>query len=64
MTERLLRLPSVKEQTGLSRSAIYAAINAGTFPPPLKVSERAVAWTQSSIDSWIETRIAANKEAS
>lgn len=50
---RLLRLPAVIEKTGLSRAAIHAKWRRGTFPPPLKISERAVAWSERSIDLWI-----------
>lgn len=56
--ERLLRLPEVSSQTGLKRAAIYAAIQRGLFPSPVKIGRRAVAWPQSDIDKWIADRIA------
>lgn len=49
---RLLRLPSVEAQTGLSKSEIYRRIKAGTFPQPLKLGARAVAWPASAVDAW------------
>jgi prophage regulatory protein len=55
--DRILRLPQVKDRTGLGRSSIYAAVRNGSFPPPISISERAVGWTASSIDAWIQTRI-------
>lgn len=40
----LLRLPIVSAESGLSKTTIYARIAAGTFPPPVKLGPRAVAW--------------------
>lgn len=50
----LLRMPRVIERTGKSRGAIYADIAEGTFPAPVKIGVRAVAWPSNAIDSWIE----------
>jgi prophage regulatory protein len=58
-TERLLRLKEVETRVGLRRSAIYAAIQRGTFPPGVKISARASAWASSAIDAWIADRIRA-----
>jgi len=41
---RLIRLPEVKARVGLSRSSIYLKISEGTFPPPVKLGVRSVAW--------------------
>jgi prophage regulatory protein len=32
MADRILRLPAIKAQTGLSRSTIYLRISEGNFP--------------------------------
>ena len=50
----LLRMPRVIERTGKSRGAIYADIAEGTFPAPVKIGARAVAWPSNAIDRWIE----------
>jgi prophage regulatory protein len=55
--ERLLRLPDVEARTGLRKSAIYAGIKAGTFPPCVKLGYRASAWPLSAIEAWIAARI-------
>lgn len=59
--ERLLRLPEVESRVGLKKSSIYEMLNRTppAFPRPLKLSRRAVCWSSSSIDSWIEERIKA-----
>jgi len=56
---RLLRLPLVEERTSLKKSSIYAAIRAGTFPAPVRLSALAVAWRESDVNAWIESRSAA-----
>jgi len=55
---RLLRLPEVKARVGLSRSSIYAGIDYGTFPPPIHIGQKAVAWVESDITDWINEKIA------
>jgi len=57
--DRLLRLADVKHMTGLGRSSIYAAIQAGTFPAAVNLTAHAVAWRESEIDAWITQRPAA-----
>ena len=56
-TFKLTRLPSVVEQTGYSRSAIYQKVGEGSFPQPVKLGPRAVAWVQSEVDEWCANRI-------
>ena len=57
MKERILRRAEVQARTGVSRSGIYAAIKAQTFPAPVKLGVRAVGWLESEIDAWIEARV-------
>ncbi|MGJ8583880.1 MAG: helix-turn-helix transcriptional regulator [Marinosulfonomonas sp.] len=56
MTEHHLRRPAVEAATGLSRSSIYAMMDAGDFPRPVRIGKRAVAWPQSAIESWLAQR--------
>ena len=58
MTNLILRLPAVKERTGLSRSSIYLWIARGQFPAPISLGARAVGWVESEVDAWIAHRIA------
>lgn len=57
---RNLRLKEVSAITGLSRSAIYA--NPG-FPKAFKISERAVAWDEEEVRSWMRSRREAREAA-
>jgi prophage regulatory protein len=56
----LLRRKQVEFQTGLARSTIYKLISLGLFPPPIRITNKAVAWPQSSISKWIDSRITAS----
>ncbi|MEN8750980.1 AlpA family transcriptional regulator [Marivita sp.] len=56
MTQHHLRRPQVEEATGLSRSSIYAMMDAGDFPRPVRIGKRAVAWPQSAIEDWLVNR--------
>lgn len=56
MSAIIVRLPAVKEKTGLSRSTIYAQVAAGEFPQPVSLGVRAIGWFQSEIDDWLEKR--------
>lgn len=61
----LLRLPAVKDRTGLSRSKIYELLENGAFPKPVKLSHggRLNAWPDYEIDAWIKARIAEREQA-
>jgi prophage regulatory protein len=53
----LLNRQKVQTKTTLSRSSIYELIGRGEFPKPLKISGRRVAWLESAVDAWIQSRI-------
>jgi prophage regulatory protein len=55
--ERLLRIEAVMDRVGLGRSSIHQRVKAGTFPPAIKFSRRYCAWTESSIDAWIQAQV-------
>ena len=52
----LARLPTVLKVTGLGRSTIYRWIADGSFPPPVRLGPRAVAWRWSDLDRWTNSR--------
>ena len=56
VTPLLVRLPMVMRMTGLGRSTIYRMVAAHTFPSPVRLGARAVAWRQSDLDAWSESR--------
>lgn len=63
MVTNLLRLPTVKARTGLSRSSIYLRISEGRFPAPISLGGgRAVAWVEAEINNWVNSRIEASRK--
>jgi prophage regulatory protein len=56
MTEQYLRRPAVQNATGLSRSSLYAMMDTGDFPRPVRIGKRAVAWPQTAIEDWLASR--------
>lgn len=58
---RMLRRRQVEARTGLSRSTIYAGVNAGTFPKPVHLGAQAVGWIESEVDAWLRKRITASR---
>jgi prophage regulatory protein len=51
--DRIIRLKTVLNRSGLSRSTVYRKINEGTFPPQVKVSVNGVGWKESELNRWI-----------
>lgn len=52
----LLKRRYVESLTGLSRSSIYKQISIGKFPPPVKLTNKSVAWRKEDVASWIASR--------
>lgn len=61
MAENHLRRRAVEATTGLSRSSIYAMMDTGEFPRPVRIGKRAVAWPESTITAWLASRPHADK---
>lgn len=53
----ILRLPSVKDRTGLSRSGIYLRIAEGSFPKQVSLGRRTIGWVESEIEAWLANQI-------
>jgi prophage regulatory protein len=56
--DRILRLKSVLNRTGLSRSTLYRKITEGTFPPQVKISLNGAGWHESELNRWIADPVA------
>jgi prophage regulatory protein len=57
LQHKLLRLPQVKQTTGLSKSTIYARIAEGNFPKQIPLGPRLVVWVESDIQNWITEQV-------
>jgi len=62
VSEVLLRRPEVERRTTLSTSMIYSLMRVGEFPRPLRLGKQAVAWRESDVEAWIESRELAEPE--
>ena len=54
--QKLIRSRDIAMVVGLSRSQIYVAMNEGTFPRPVRIGKRTVAWRSDEIAAWIDSR--------
>ena len=55
--QRLIRLRTVREKTGLCKSSLYALARDGRFPKPVKIGERSSGWVEAEVDAWIGAKI-------
>lgn len=51
--DRILRLNSVLDRTGLSRSTLYRRMRDGSFPKQIPISLRCTGWRESAINEWL-----------
>ncbi|BBE10397.1 Phage transcriptional regulator, AlpA [Mycoavidus cysteinexigens] len=58
MQQTILRLPTVKSETGYSRSTIHLRISEGLFTKPVSLGARAVGWPSIEIATLNAARIA------
>lgn len=54
---RIIRLPDVKETTGLAKSTIYKKVAANEFPKPIPLGSKSVGWLESEVQKWIENKV-------
>ncbi len=52
--ERILRIKTVLERTGLSRSTLYRKIEGGTFPKQVRIAARCAGWRESAVNEWLK----------
>lgn len=62
MATAILRLPSVLNKRGRSRSAHYLDIHEGLFTPPVPIGSRAVGWPENEVDAINAARIAGKSD--
>lgn len=56
-SRKFLRLPSVSEKVGLSRSQIYKLIQQGEFPEPIKLGPKVSVWIEEKLEAWMDAKI-------
>lgn len=58
MSQRILRLPAVKSESGQSRSTLYLRIAQGLWTKPVSLGGRTVGWPATEISVLLAARIA------
>ncbi len=58
-----LRLPKVMAVTGLAKTSLYELIREKSFPPPVRLGTRTVAWVRSEVTQWVAERISSSRAA-
>ena len=58
----LLRRREVAELVRLSVPTIYRMMKAGTFPRPIRLGQRAVAWRREDLEGWLRDRPEGGRE--
>ncbi len=61
--DRILRIKTVLERTGLSRSTMYRKMQNGTFPKNVQISMRCAGWRESGINAWLHNPMFYSAEA-
>lgn len=51
-----LRQPQVLALVPVSKSTLWRRVQAGTFPPPLKLSERVTVWRAEEVQAWMQAQ--------
>jgi len=54
---KFLRLPSVIDKVGLSRSQIYKLIQRGDFPEPVKIGPKISVWIEEKLEVWMDAQV-------
>ena len=62
MKRTILRMPSVKSESGLSRSTIYLRVSQGLWTKPVSLGARAAGWPSDEVDALNNARIAGNTD--
>ena len=52
----ILRLPAVKQRTGLSRATIYRKMQSLEFPAAKRLSTNCVGWVAAEVEAWLTDR--------
>jgi prophage regulatory protein len=56
---KLIKLKEVIEMTTLSKATIYRLMSKRAFPSSVPLGDRAVAWKQSDVIEWIDSKVSA-----
>lgn len=58
---RLILRREAERRTGLPSSTLRQKVREGTFPQPVRLTPRLIAFVESEVDEWISERIASRR---
>ena len=61
--EKFLMLPQVREIVPYSASHIWRLERSGQFPRRVRLGGNRVAWLQSEVNSWVESKLASRADS-
>jgi prophage regulatory protein len=53
---RFIRKRQVLEMIGVSRSTLWRMVRQGSFPQPVRITERSVAYLLEAVEAWMQAR--------
>ena len=53
---RLLRVRDVLAIVPFSRTTLWRRVRSGSFPAPVRLGERIVAWRERDVRQWVDSR--------
>lgn len=56
MADQLIRLKEVSNRFCIPVSTIWDWIKKGNFPKPIKLGSRFIAWRESELNAWLDTK--------
>ena len=59
---QIIRLPEVKDRTGLSKTTIYRMVKERQFPSSVNLGGRAVGWVEAEVEAYLNQRIEASRQ--
>ena len=62
--KKFIVLPQVQEQVPYSASHIWRLEKSGEFPKRIRLGGNRVAWLQSEVNSWVESKLASRNDNS
>ena len=54
---RFIRPRQVAEMIGVSRSTLSRMVQEGTFPQPVRITDRSVRFVQEAVEAWMQARM-------
>ena len=54
---KMLLIRAVEDKSGYKRTSIYNKVKEGTFPAPVKLGPRRIAWAQHVLDEFLSKKI-------